>query len=129
MAALSINKKCLFPFVSRSAKLVSKVLAFKIFFTCIIIIVDFFRSLRCFFLIIIKKILRSIMYIQRKNYYYLTIEYLLKRADVLFWIMQLVGMPPWRNRLARSAVNRKVGGSSPPGGVFFFLNFSLISFL
>ena len=22
---------------------------------------------------------------------------------------------PWRNRLARSAVNRKVGGSSPPG--------------
>ncbi len=25
-------------------------------------------------------------------------------------------MPPWRNRLARSAVNRKVGGSSPPGG-------------
>ena len=27
--------------------------------------------------------------------------------------------PPWRNRLARSAVNRKVGGSSPPGGVRF----------
>ena len=25
---------------------------------------------------------------------------------------------PWRNRLARSAVNRKVGGSSPPGDVF-----------
>ena len=25
-------------------------------------------------------------------------------------------VPPWRNRLARSAVNRKVGGSSPPGG-------------
>ena len=24
--------------------------------------------------------------------------------------------PPWRNRLARSAVNRKAGGSSPPGG-------------
>ena len=24
-------------------------------------------------------------------------------------------MSPWRNRLARSAVNRKVGGSSPPG--------------
>ena len=24
--------------------------------------------------------------------------------------------PPWRNWLARSAVNRKVGGSSPPGG-------------
>ena len=31
--------------------------------------------------------------------------------------------PPWRNRLARSAVNRKVGGSSPPGGVFFFFCF------
>jgi hypothetical protein len=27
--------------------------------------------------------------------------------------------PPWRNWLARSAVNRKVGGSSPPGGRFF----------
>ncbi len=26
--------------------------------------------------------------------------------------------PPWRNWLARSAVNRKVGGSSPPGGDF-----------
>ena len=33
-------------------------------------------------------------------------------------------MPPWRNWLARSAVNRKVGGSSPPGGaniLFFFV--------
>ena len=29
--------------------------------------------------------------------------------------------PPWRNRLARSAVNRKVGGSSPPGGDIFFV--------
>ena len=29
--------------------------------------------------------------------------------------------PPWRNRLARSAVNRKVGGSSPPGGGNDFL--------
>ena len=28
-------------------------------------------------------------------------------------------MPPWRNWLARSAVNRKVGGSSPPGGDSF----------
>ena len=28
----------------------------------------------------------------------------------------VVMKPPWRNRLARSAVNRKVGGSSPPGG-------------
>ena len=28
-------------------------------------------------------------------------------------------LPPWRNRLARSAVNRKVGGSSPPGGDHF----------
>ena len=26
--------------------------------------------------------------------------------------------PPWRNRLAHSAVNRKVGGSSPPGDEF-----------
>ena len=29
--------------------------------------------------------------------------------------------PPWRNRLARSAVNRKVGGSSPPGGASYFI--------
>ena len=31
---------------------------------------------------------------------------------------------PWRNWLARSAVNRKVGGSSPPGSDVFglFLN-------
>jgi hypothetical protein len=29
--------------------------------------------------------------------------------------------PPWRNWLARSAVNRKVGGSSPPGGEHFIL--------
>ena len=39
--------------------------------------------------------------------------------------------PPWRNWLARSAVNRKVGGSSPPGGVFLYFqsHFSLISFI
>ena len=30
-------------------------------------------------------------------------------------------MPPWRNWLARSAVNRKVGGSSPPGGANYFV--------
>ena len=34
--------------------------------------------------------------------------------------------PPWRNRLARSAVNRKVGGSSPPGGARPF-SFSIVS--
>ena len=41
-------------------------------------------------------------------------------------------MSPWRNWLARSAVNRKVGGSSPPGDdtfglagrkLFHYLNF------
>ena len=32
----------------------------------------------------------------------------------------LYSKPPWRNRLARSAVNRKVGGSSPPGGDAFY---------
>ena len=31
----------------------------------------------------------------------------------------------WRNRLARSAVNRKVGGSNPPGGDNLFLNEAL----
>ena len=29
-------------------------------------------------------------------------------------------MSPWRNWLARSAVNRKVGGSSPPGSELFY---------
>ena len=32
--------------------------------------------------------------------------------------------PPWRNWLARSAVNRKVGGSSPPGGALFLSGFT-----
>ena len=32
-----------------------------------------------------------------------------------------VGKSLWRNRLARSAVNRKVGGSSPPRDVILFL--------
>ena len=34
--------------------------------------------------------------------------------------------PPWRNRLARSAVNRKVGGSSPPGGGFFLFSNTVV---
>ena len=33
-------------------------------------------------------------------------------------------MPPWRNWLTRSAVNRKVGGSSPPEGAEHFAFFS-----
>ena len=32
----------------------------------------------------------------------------------------LLHLPLWRNWLARSAVNRKVGGSSPPGGDILF---------
>ena len=36
--------------------------------------------------------------------------------------------PPWRNWLARSAVNRKVGGSSPPGGGPLFLFFKTLYF-
>ena len=37
--------------------------------------------------------------------------------------------PPWRNWLARSAVNRKVGGSSPPGGATsnIFCSVSILS--
>ena len=37
-----------------------------------------------------------------------------------FYTIKTEYMPPWRNRLARSAINRKVGGSSPPGGAKFF---------
>ena len=33
---------------------------------------------------------------------------------------------PWRNWLARSAVNRKVGGSSPPGSENVFLDISCL---
>lgn len=44
------------------------------------------------------------------------------RCELVLCGMVCVGhrrmRPPWRNRLARSAVNRKVGGSSPPGGDF-----------
>ena len=36
-------------------------------------------------------------------------------------------MPPWRNWLARSAVNREVGGSSPPGGDFLTYFFQFLS--
>ena len=39
--------------------------------------------------------------------------------SILVFQAHLTSQPPWRNRLARSAVNRKVGGSSPPGGESF----------
>jgi hypothetical protein len=45
-----------------------------------------------------------------------------------FWLYidtTTVNPPPWRNRLARSAVNRKVGGSSPPGGAQCFVKATL----
>ena len=42
---------------------------------------------------------------------------------------ELKQQPPWRNRLARSAVNRKVGGSSPPGGAQLFFFFCYITFV
>ena len=46
------------------------------------------------------------------------------RHFVSFWIklrqFTFFIKPPWRNWLARSAVNRKVGGLSPPGGDFFY---------
>ena len=37
------------------------------------------------------------------------------------WLLLKRVWSPWRNRLARSAVNRKVGGSSPPGDGNFCL--------
>ena len=40
--------------------------------------------------------------------------------SILVFQAHLSSQPPWRNRLARSAVNRKVGGSSSPGGVVSF---------
>ena len=57
----------------------------------------------------------------RFNFHFvILIRYLLKIVfddDIKNRIIKdAIHMPPWRNRLARSAVNRKVGGSSPPGG-------------
>ena len=37
-------------------------------------------------------------------------------------------LSPWRNRFTRSAVNRKVGGSSPPGDVAYVFFFFLTSY-
>ena len=47
--------------------------------------------------------------------------YLLAEATVYAIIFHLPAMSLWRNWLARSAVNRKVGGSSPPGGAYIFI--------
>ena len=38
------------------------------------------------------------------------------RFTIQIWCISC-SVSPWRNWLARSAVNRKVGGSSPPGDV------------
>ena len=43
----------------------------------------------------------------------------LKNLQNLFFV-RLISDPSWRNWLARSTVNRKVGGSSPPEGVRIF---------
>ena len=42
--------------------------------------------------------------------------------DAKHYLPTMGHMPPWRNWLARSAVNRKVGGSSPPGGAKYFVD-------
>ena len=49
-------------------------------------------------------------------------KYSIDGADVTT-LIECPAQPPWRNRLARSAVNRKVGGSSPPGGAWSFFCF------
>ena len=44
------------------------------------------------------------------------------KSIYIFWL-------PWRNRLARSAVNRKVSGSSPAGSaILFILTFSQLRY-
>ena len=48
-------------------------------------------------------------------------------VSVIFAYIFYMASPLWRNWLARSAVNRKVGGSSPPRGVnTFYLKIELI---
>ena len=39
-----------------------------------------------------------------------------------FYSSEVITWLPWRNWLARSAVNREVGGLSPPGSDFFLLS-------
>ena len=41
---------------------------------------------------------------------------------------KVVNMPLWRNWLARSAVNRKAGGSSPPRGATTKVDVCLVQF-
>uniref|UniRef100_A0A0K0FMW3 Uncharacterized protein n=1 Tax=Strongyloides venezuelensis TaxID=75913 RepID=A0A0K0FMW3_STRVS len=66
------------------------------------------------------------------SYYYCIYENCLKKFILniykkIAWKIYILVWPPWRNRLARSAVNRKVGGSSPPGGdVFSIKNQNLV---
>ena len=50
----------------------------------------------------------------------------LKNLQNLFFV-RLISDPSWRNWLARSTVNRKVGGSSPPEGVLFWPRFYIWS--
>lgn len=47
-----------------------------------------------------------------------------RRIQIRTFVPTSISEPPWRNRLARLAVNQKVGGSNPPGGGFFFTHFS-----
>ena len=42
------------------------------------------------------------------------------KEDIVYYDCATYQPSLWRNRLARSAVNRKVGGSSPPRDDFFF---------
>ena len=66
-------------------------------------------------------------------YYFLCLTFLWIQWLGSFYRVLVLIQPPWRNRLARSAVNRKVGGSNPPGGEIsffpFFLTSTLISIL
>ena len=43
------------------------------------------------------------------------------------YVAHAAQQPPWRNWLARSAVNRKVDGSSPSGGANFISSLSDLS--
>ena len=52
---------------------------------------------------------------------YCHFQYLLLSYEMVFLRSDRL---PWRNWLARSTVNRKVGGSSPPGSDDFYLKSS-----
>lgn len=61
----------------------------------------------------------GIVYLTTNTEIIVFIDFIIEKA--FSSLIVAYSLPPWRNWLARSAVNRKVGGSSPPGGELFYI--------